>query len=170
MSANPNQDKASKIEDLKYLWDVYKYRHELCWSAIYKITVAVIALAALPYAAKPGLTGALGGWMLVPPVIGTAFAAYGIFVINNELHLFSKAKLAYHSLQNRFLEAVLSEEVEEVKAGAKHKVTTSNARWMPFDIYAHVLVSVLLLLSLGNTVLLMVCWCRHCGIWSVHLE
>ena len=57
------------VEELGHLWDQYKYRHELCWSAIYKVTFAVLALSVIPYA-KDGLTMLLGYWMLVPPLLG----------------------------------------------------------------------------------------------------
>jgi hypothetical protein len=40
---------SSDQEQLSYLWDEYKYRHGLCWEAVYKVIAAVIFLAGLPY-------------------------------------------------------------------------------------------------------------------------
>jgi hypothetical protein len=156
MADTSNQEvTAPDQERLSYLWDQYKYHHGLCWKAVYKIVAVVIILAVLPYA-KPELTRVLGRWMLVPPLIGTLFAAFGVFVVNNELRLFAKAKVAHHSLQNQFLSSVLT--TSDVRKMAGHDIKPSRARWTLFDIYVHLLILVLLLLSLGNTVFLAFSW------------
>jgi hypothetical protein len=141
-----------KQEQLNNLWDEYKYRHGLCWKAVYKIVAVVIVLAVLPYV-KPELTKpmSLGRWMIVPPIIGTLLAAFGVFVVNNELRLFSHVKVAYHVLQKQFLESVLEPDDRKF---AVDDLTLSKARWTPFDIYVHLLMIILFLLSLGNTLLL----------------
>lgn len=147
-------------EQLSYLWDGYKYRHGLCWKAVYKIIAVVIVLAVLPYA-KPDLKP-LGGWMLVPPVIGAILAAFGVFVVNNELRLFSHVKVAHHVLQKRFLESVLKE--GDVRKMAVDDLKLSKARWTLFDIYVHLLMLVLFLLSLGNTFFLGLSWIPGHGV------
>ena len=52
---NQNIGQNPSVPELGHLWDQYKYRHELCWSAVYKVTVAVLALEVIPYV-KDGLT------------------------------------------------------------------------------------------------------------------
>ena len=151
MSSMNNQDETPPtVAQLSYLWEIYEYRHGLCWKAVYKIVAVVLVLAVLPYA-KPELTRPLGRWMMIPPVIGTLLAGFGLLVVNNELRLFAMVKVAYHSLQDRFLEAVLT---PDVKNKALRRFKPSRARWSPFDIYVHSLIVVLLLLSLGNVLLL----------------
>ena len=143
-----------KQEQLGYLWDVYKYRHGLCWQAVYKIVAVVIVLAVLPYA-KVELIEFLGQWMLVPPIIGTLFAAFGVFVVNNELKLFSYVKVAHHSLEKQFLESVLKD--DKVRKKAVDPLDYKNykkARWTSFDIFVHILMLILFLLSLGNIMFL----------------
>src|SRR5205809_7387160 len=100
---------------LSHLWDEYKYRHSLCWQAVYKIVAVVIVLAVLPYA-KVELIEFLGQWMLVPSLIGTLLAAFGVFVVNNELKLFSYVKVAHHSLEKQFLENLLKDDKISKKA------------------------------------------------------
>ena len=145
-------------EHLKYLWDEYKYRHGLCWKAVYKIVAVVIVLAVLPYVKielikPPGL----GRWMLAPPIISTLLAAFGVFVVNNELRLFSQIKVAHHVLQKRFLEGVLKDDAD-AKEMAVDNLNIYKARWTLFDIYAHTLMLILFLLSLGNTLFLALSW------------
>lgn len=139
-----------KQEQLGYLWDVYKYRHGLCWQAVYKIIAAVIVLNMLPYA-KPYLNTIPKGLMLVPPVIGTLLAAFGLFVVNNELRLFSQIKIAHHVLQERFLESVLKD--GDITEKAVDNLNLHWTRWTLFDIYVHILMFTVFLLSLGNTLL-----------------
>lgn len=140
-------------EQLSYLWDEYKYRHGLCWKAVYKIIAGVLVLAVLPYAKPDLIKPPLRDWMLlVPPVIGTLLAAFGVFVVNNELRLFSQVKVAHHVLQKQFLESVLKE--GDVRKMAVDNLKLNKARWTLFDIYVHLLMLILFLLSLGNTLFL----------------
>ena len=91
------------------------------------------------------------GWMLVPPVIGTLLAAFGLFVVNNELRLFSQVKIAHHVLQERFLESVLKD--GDITEKAVDNLNVRWTRWTLFDIYVHILMFTVFLLSLGNTLL-----------------
>jgi hypothetical protein len=151
-----NEPKCPTQQQLEYLWDEYKYRHGLCWKAVYKIIAVVTLLAVLPYA-KPEVTEALPSWMmLVPPIIGTLLAAFGVGVVNNELRLFSYIKVAHYVLQKQFLESVLKDADDREKA--VDDLNVGRARWTLFDIYAHILMLIVLLLSLGNT--LYVCIAR----------
>jgi len=145
-------------QQLTYLWTEYKYRHELCWKAVYKVVAAVIALAVIPYAYTL-LTKDLRGWMLVPPAIGTVLAVFGIFVVNNELRLFAKVKIAHHNLQDQFLSSVFSE--GDVKDATLHHIKPCMARWTLFDVYVHLLMVVIVLLSLGNTLFLALVFIPH---------
>ncbi len=138
-------------EQINYLWDEYKYRHGLCWQAVYKIIAAVIFLAGLPYA-KPELTKYLDWWVLAPPVMGTIFAVFGVFVINNELKLFSYAKVAHNQLQMRFIQSMFKE--EKIREEAVENLNPHKARLTLFDIYVHVMLIILCVLSAANALLL----------------
>jgi len=90
------------------------------------------------------------------------FAAFGVFIVNNELRLFAKTKVAHNCLENRFLSTVLKEsevlKESDVKKIVRDDMNPSNARWTPFDIYVHLLIIVLFFLSLGNTLFLAFSW------------
>ena len=70
------------VDELNYLWDEYKYRHER-WSAVYKVTAAVVTLEVVPNP-KDELIRQLGHWMFVPALMGGALAAFGIRLLSNE--------------------------------------------------------------------------------------
>ena len=139
---------------LTYLWTQYKYRHELCWQAIYKITVAVISLGIVPYIVKTSvdyeLVKLVRNWLVVPPVLAMSLAGLGIFVINNELRLFAATKLAHYRVENQLLGNLFQPLYEDI--------TPENARWTLFDWFAHALVIALFLVTLGNVIFVWNWW------------
>src|SRR5207302_5459121 len=76
-------------EQLKYLWDEYKYRHGLCWKAIYKIIAVVTLLGVLPYA-KPDVAEFLRSCVLVS---GTRALKNGMKASANSLIKFTQSRL-----------------------------------------------------------------------------
>jgi len=137
-------------DELKYLWDEYKYRHQLCWSAVYKVTIAVVALAVVPYAQYKLIEDLhLGKWvLLVPPLIGTILAGFGIKLVLNELDLFGKTKLAYVTFQNKFYEDKIVD--TEIRKHVMEKIKPRSKTRTPFDIYVLVFMSGLTILSFLN--------------------
>ena len=147
-----SQDDWTESTSLAYLWDQYRYRHELCWNAIYKITAAVIGLGALPYI-KDEVMKNLGHWVLVPPIVATALAAMGIFVVNNELRLFARTKLAHYRREVHLLGTLFE------SSGPLHEeITPENARKTLFDWYAHMIVIALFVLSFVNVIFVCASW------------
>ena len=142
-------------EDLAYLWDQYKYRHELCWSAVYKVTIAVLGLAVVPYA-NDSLTEFAKYGMLVPPVLGTAFAAFGVGLVKNELDIFGEVKLAFHTLQNTFLEARIPD--ADTRRAVTHDITPRSVRKTRFDTYVWAFMIGLVTASFANTVFVLTVW------------
>ena len=142
------------MSELHYLWEEYKYRHQLCWSAIYQVTIAVLVLAVVPYT-KDSLTALLKYWMLVPPAIGAVFALFGIFLVRNELALFAKVKLAYHTLRDKFLDRIVTDQKsrDKVRSG----IIPETMRRTAFDIYVFLFMGGITVLSFAN-VFFLACW------------
>jgi len=127
-----NQEWQSSDQDqLSHLWDEYKYRHGLCWQAVYKVIAAVLFLGGLPYA-SPALTKGLGWFVVVPPIMGTLFTMFGVFVVNNELKLFAYAKVAHNQLQVRFIQAVMKNDKVKRKAVEDRDPTTRGGHYSIF--------------------------------------
>lgn len=138
-----------RLELLKYTWDEYKYRHGLCWAAVYKVSAAVIALAMAPYL-KPLVTKAVGCTMLVLPFLGTGLALYGIVVLRNELGLFAETKMAHQDIRNK----LLLPHLEASSKTMQEQLTPITAKKTKFDVLVYILIGVLCLLSLANFVFL----------------
>ncbi len=156
MTVSDQEWQSSDQEQLSHLWDEYKYRHGLCWQAVYKVIAAVLFLGGLPYV-QPELTNDLGWFVLVPPIMGTLFAVFGVFVVNNELKLFAYAKVAHNKLQVRFIQSVMKN--DEVEGKAVEKLNINNPRGTQFDIYVYVLLIMVCILSAGNLLFLGVSRC-----------
>jgi hypothetical protein len=147
-----SEDDWTELEQrLAYLWTQYKYRHELCWQAIYKITVAVILLGLVPYIVETSVSKevmkVIRSWLVIPPVLAMCLAALGILVVNNELRLFAATKLAHYRLESQLL-GTLFQPLHE-------KITPENARWTRFDWFAHCVIIALFLVSIGNVILVL---------------
>jgi len=157
-SADSSAPPDPTLPQLEHLWNQYKYRHELCWSAVYKVTVAVVALGVIPYA-KDALSRLLGYWMLAPAVLGSVLAGFGIALVNNELAIFANVKFAFHLLQNEFLDSVMPD--EQSKKAAEHTLTVCKLRHTKFDWYVNGFMVGLLVMSIANAVFVVVQWIPH---------
>ena len=89
----------NQLERCKYLWEEYKYRHDLAWRLIFQFTTAIVALAIVPYV-QVALVKELGPLILIPPIIGFGLAWFGYYVMDNELELFGRIKKRYREWQN----------------------------------------------------------------------
>jgi hypothetical protein len=164
-SASGDQVSAPSVAELEYLWDEYKYRHDLCWRAIYQIVAAVVVLGTVPYL-KDELTKVLGLCMLVPAVLAAVLAGFGISVLMNELYIFAKSKLAYHIRQDAFLSHRITN--AEDKKFVMHELTEKTARGTPFDRYVVGFMVALSVLSVANVLFLGLRWIPHIEGWDIN--
>jgi len=106
-SGDPPQDTAVDLKDepedqlkrIPVLWEEYKYRHDLCWRVMFRLTSAVVILAIVPYVYRSVFQN-LPGWVLgVPASLAVALAGFGIVLMKSELDLFRKVKDVYRDLK-----------------------------------------------------------------------
>jgi|SRR5215204_3713426 len=106
-SEDPPQDTAADLKDepedqlkrIPVLWEEYKYRHDLCWRVMFRLTSAVIILAIVPYVYK-SVFQTLPGWVLwVPALLAVALTVFGIVLMKSELDVFRRVKDEYRDLK-----------------------------------------------------------------------
>ena len=106
-SGDAPQDKTEDVKNepedqlkrISVLWEEYKYRHDLCWRVMFRLTSAVIILAIVPYVYK-SVFQSLPGWVLgVPALLAVALAGFGIVLMKSELDEFQKVKDEYRDLK-----------------------------------------------------------------------
>ncbi len=154
-----NERGGEKVALLSYLLDEYKYRHDLCWRLVFRLSSVVALLSVIPYI-KDELTGQLGRWMLSPPLLATFLAGFGILVMRNELILFHGSVKSYHHLQDKFFDDVIDDEKtrEEVKHPEVEGKGIKQVFFSKFDTFVMIYLVALLILSAWNCLFLYATW------------
>jgi len=96
----------------QYLWEEYKYRHDLIWQRIFRFTTAVVLLSIIPYVQRD-VARMLGAWILIAPALATILAIFVLVVMRNELKLFGNIKTAYRREQNKLLDKDLRHDLDK---------------------------------------------------------
>ena len=97
---NRHGSKTSKNEQLlekaRFIWDEYKYRHELCWKLLFQITTAVVIILAVPYI-RPEIASQVGKRFL--PVLALALSLLSILRLRGELKILGLIREKHRDLQ-----------------------------------------------------------------------
>jgi len=89
-----------QLEEAKFLWDEYKYRHELCWKLIFQITTAVVAILIIPYI-QLDVTKSVGLWILALPSLAIILAVFAMARLKRELEILAKIRAAHRARQGK---------------------------------------------------------------------
>ena len=93
-------DNDYNLELDKLVWDEYKYRHELCWSLLYKITIAVATLSVIPYLDEK-IFPAARPIAVLTTLIAILLAIAGLRRLNSELKHLDKVRARHKVLQKK---------------------------------------------------------------------
>ena len=110
--AAKEKDTSNTLQQCQYLWEEYKYRHDLIWQRIFRFTSAVVLISIIPYVQKD-LARQLDIGILIAPLLATLLAWFVWMVMRNELKLFGKIKTAYWRQQNKLLDDDLKHDLDE---------------------------------------------------------
>jgi hypothetical protein len=87
-----------------YLWEEYRYRHDLVWRLMFRVTSVVTILLLVPFIADDGARRIAGNWILVPPILAIAVALMGIIELDLEMKLFKRVQDTYRECQDAILQ------------------------------------------------------------------
>lgn len=93
-------DNDHNLELDKLVWDEYKYRHELCWSLTFKITIAVATLSIIPYLDK-SIKEQAGPIAFLTTFIAIFLGVIGVNRLNSELKHLDKVRKRHRTLQQK---------------------------------------------------------------------
>jgi hypothetical protein len=88
----------NKFGKYKFLWEEYKYRHELCWKLIIQITIAVVIILIIPYT-KTDIAKSLGNWIVTLPIVAIILLIFSYARLSRELDILHKIRTTYRELQ-----------------------------------------------------------------------
>ena len=77
------------MELAKYLWEEYKYRHDLIWRLLFRATAVAALLSIAPFTISDLAGSRAGGWVKALPVLAIALVSVSWIVFLVELRLFS---------------------------------------------------------------------------------
>ncbi len=88
------------LEEAQFLWDEYKYRHELCWKLIFQVTTAVVAILVIPYI-RLDITKSVGLWILALPCLAIILVVFAKSRLTRELEILAKIRTAHRERQGQ---------------------------------------------------------------------
>ena len=133
---------STTLQKCQYLWEEYKYRHDLIWQRIFRFTTAVVLISIIPYV-QQDIARLLDLAILIAPVLAMLLAIFVGVVMSNELKLFRKIKTAYRRQQNKLLDDDL-----------KHHSDEDG----PFEGLVLLYLGILGVLSLANVLIVSLVW------------
>ena len=89
-----------QLEEAKFLWDEYRYRHELCWKLIFQITTAVVAILVIPYI-RLDITESVGLWIVALPFLAIILVVFAMSRLKRELEILAKIRTAHRERQGK---------------------------------------------------------------------
>jgi hypothetical protein len=97
------KEEPQALQVATYLWEEYRYRHDLVWQLVFRVTAVATALLIAPFLTNESVRKVVGGWLLFLPGLAIAVIAIGYYVLQPELHLLRRIRTAYREAQNRAL-------------------------------------------------------------------
>jgi hypothetical protein len=90
-----------RIELAKYLWEEYRYRHDLIWRLLFRMTAVAALLSLAPLTIDDLVKRQVGAWVNALPGLTLAFVLISWAVLYLELRLFEPIDARYVEAQNR---------------------------------------------------------------------
>ena len=97
-------DQPRPVEVAAYLWEEYRYRHDLVWQLIFRVTAVATILLITPFIVGESVQRVLGYWLLLLPALAIAEILIGYYVLLCELDLLDRIRDAYRFAQNDALD------------------------------------------------------------------
>jgi hypothetical protein len=104
------------VEQAKYLWEEYRYRHDLIWRLLFRMTAVAVLLSIAPFTIDDLAEERAGAWVDALPAIALALVAISWLVLLFELSLFNPIDRVYTAVQDKAVGKKVREEAPDVFA------------------------------------------------------
>ena len=129
------------VERAKYLWEEYRYRHDLIWRLLFRMTTVAVLLSIAPFTIDDLAKEAVGAWVNALPALALTLVAISWLVLLFELRLFNPIDRVYTAAQDEVVGDHVRGETPEVFAWV--------VRLYPVVLFALLLVVALVAWSRG---------------------
>jgi hypothetical protein len=89
------------VEKAKYLWEEYRYRHDLIWRLGFRMTAVAVLLSIAPFTINDLAKDRAEEWVNALPAIALALVAISWLVLQFELSLFNPIDRHYTAAQDK---------------------------------------------------------------------
>ena len=105
---NQKPNKGVCLEKARFLWDEYKYRHELCWKLVFQTTTAVVIILVIPYI-KIDIARSIGNWIVALPALAIALSLFSMMRLSREMEILDKIRSKHRDIQNDYYKLTYEE-------------------------------------------------------------
>jgi len=98
---------ANGLERTKQLWEEYRYRHDLIWRLLFRITFVAVLLSIAPFTINDSVRQRVGFWIYSLPVLAFLLVLGGWLLLVKEFWLFQPIDNLYRYFRKRALEEQL---------------------------------------------------------------
>jgi hypothetical protein len=89
------------VERARYVWEEYRYRHDLIWRLLFRMTAAAVLLSIAPFTIDDLVAKRAGAWVDALPAIALALVAISWLVLVFELRMFKPIDGVYKEVQQK---------------------------------------------------------------------
>jgi hypothetical protein len=100
-STSNSTPQLADVERAKYLWEEYRYRHDLIWRLLFRMTAVAVLLSIAPFTIDDLAKERAEEWVDALPAIALALVAISWLVLQFELSLFNPIDREYTAAQDR---------------------------------------------------------------------
>lgn len=85
----------------KYLWEEYRYMHDLIWRLLFRITLVAALLSITPYTINDAIRHRTACWIYLLPVLAFLLALGGWLLLVKEFQLFQPIDKLYRNFESK---------------------------------------------------------------------
>jgi hypothetical protein len=85
------------VELTKLLWEEYRYRHDLIWRLLFRVTAVATALSIAPFGIENLVKSDVGFWVTLLPVLAVLTLLGSGLIIRSENRRFGEVKKLYRA-------------------------------------------------------------------------
>jgi hypothetical protein len=96
--STPSSDSVD-VQRAQYVWEEYRYRHDLIWKLLFRMTAVAVLLAITPFTIKDLASESAEDWVKLLPAIALLLVAASAIVLRSELARFASINRTYEVVQ-----------------------------------------------------------------------
>ena len=111
----------SNLERAKYLWEEFRYRHDLIWRLLFRLTLVAVLLTITPFTINQSIRDRVDGWLTLLPILAILLAAGSGVLLATEFKLFAPIDNLYRWYREQALEGLPDEQADELRKLSQKK-------------------------------------------------